>query len=68
MVKQKELQETDRDQKGAGTVWCLQRIQNKNRRIKKNQKINSMVMFMENLIRVRTKGRTPRSHEGELSG
>ena len=35
------------------------------RRIKK---INSMVMFTENLIRVRTKGRTPRSHEGELSG
>lgn len=68
MVKQKELQETDRDRKGAGKVWCLQRIQNKNRKIKKNQKINSMVMFTEKLIRVRTKGRMPRSHEGELSG
>lgn len=46
----------------------MQRIQNKNRKIKKNQKINSMVMFTEKLIRVRTKGRMPRSHEGELSG
>ena len=64
MVKQKELQETDRDRKGAGKVWCLQGIQNKNRRIKKNKKINNMVMFMENLIRVRTKGRMPRISGG----
>lgn len=41
-----------------------QGIQNKNRRIKKNKKINNMVMFTENLIRVRTKGRTPRISGG----
>lgn len=38
MVKQKELQETDRDRKGAGKVWCLREYKTRteeSRRIKK---------------------------------
>lgn len=53
MVKQKELQDTDGDQRGAGKVWCWQRV-------RKNQKSSRMAMFTRNLIRVRAKGKMSR--------